>query len=145
METDELRNILNGLPFMIEMPESLKQRVCKLFVAISKYVTIEKGTELFVEGDRDNDDGYIVLSGSVLVTKSYAGDSKAFAPVLIGEVKQFSPRSERTATVVANDDLETLHFTWTRFNEAVDATFDETDQEVLRKSLLGYAWLHLLN
>ncbi len=145
METDELRNILVGLPFMLDMPESLKQRICKVFVAISKYDTVEAGTTLFKEGDRDSDDGYVVLSGSVRVTKSYAPECKAFAPVLLGEVKQFSPRSERTATVTANDELETLHFTWHRFNDTVDQTFDETDREVLRKALLGYAWLHLLN
>lgn len=145
METDELRNILVGLPFMLDMPESLKQRVCKVFVAISKYDTVEEGTELFREGERETDDGYVVLSGSVKVKKSYAPECKAFAPVLLGEVKQFSPRSERTATVVANEDLETLHFTWRKFNQAVEDTLEPTDREVLRKALLGYAWLHLLN
>ena len=79
------------------------------------------------------------------VKKSYAPECKAFAPVLLGEVKQFSPRSERTATVVANEDLETLHFTWRKFNQAVEDTLEPTDREVLRKALLGYAWLHLLN
>ncbi len=145
METDELRNILVGLPFMLDMPESLKQRICKVFVAISKYDTVEAGTELFREGERETDHGYVVLSGSVRVRKSYAPECKAFAPVLLGEVKQFSPRSERTATVIAADDLETLHFTWRRFNQTVDESFDETEREVLRKALLGYAWLHLLN
>ena len=145
METDELRNILIGLPFMLDMPESLKQRVCRVFVAISKYETVEEGRELFREGERESEDGYVVLSGSVRVTKSYAAASKAFAPVLLGEVKQFSPQSERTATVAAAEDLETLHFTWPRFYERVESEFDPTDQEVLRKALLGYAWLHLLN
>jgi CRP-like cAMP-binding protein len=145
METDELRNILVGLPFMLDLPESLKQRLCKVFVAISKFETVEQGRVLFREGESDTDDGYIVLSGSVRVTKSYSGASKAFAPVLLGEAKQFSPQSERTATVEANDDLETLHFEWGSFREKVESAFDRTDREVLRKALLGYAWLHLLN
>ena len=145
METDELRNILNGLPFMLDMPESLKQRVAKVFVAISRFDIVEEGTELFHEGEDRIDDGYIVLSGSVKVTKSYAPTSNAFAPVLVGEAKQFNPRSERTATVTANEDLDTLHFEWPAFRETVAAEFDATEQEVLRKALLSYAWVHLLN
>jgi len=145
METDEIQNLLCGLPFMLDMPESLKQRVGIIFMDISDLETIETGRELFREGDRSSQDGYIVLSGSVRVEKSYAKSSTAYAPVLLGEVKQFNPRSERTATVRANEDLDALHFDWLKFNAAVQARFDATDQDVLRKSLLGYAWLHLLN
>jgi CRP-like cAMP-binding protein len=145
METDEIQNLLCGLPFMLDMPESLKQRVGIILLDISDLETIDVGAELFREGDRASQDGYIVLSGSVRVEKSYAKSSTAYAPVLLGEVKQFNPRSERTATVRANEDLDALHFDWTKFNNAVHARLDATDQDVLRKSLLNYAWLHLLN
>lgn len=145
METDEIQNLLCGLPFMIDMPESLKQRVSLIFLDISEFETIEEGRVLFREGDSKSQDGYIVLSGSVKVDKSYAKCTTAYGPVLLGEIKQFNPRSERTATVTANEDLDTLHFDWTKFNDALRARLDATDQEVFRKCLLNYAWLHLLN
>jgi CRP-like cAMP-binding protein len=145
METEEIQNLLCGLPLMLDMPESLKQRVGMILQDISEMETIEEGAELFHEGDRTSHDGYIVLSGSVSVEKSYAKSSTAFAPVLLGEVKQFNPKSERTATVRAREDLDALHFDWDKFNAAVHARLDETDQEVLRTALLNYAWLHLLN
>ncbi len=145
METEEIQSFLCGLPFMLDLPESLKQRVGTIFVDISSEETIEADTELFREGDTRSQDGYIVLSGSVKVEKSYAKSSTAFAPVLLGEVKQFNPSSQRTATVSAREDIDVLHFDWTNFNDAVSARLDVIDQDVLRRALLGYAWLHLLN
>jgi CRP-like cAMP-binding protein len=145
METEEIQSFLCGLPFMLELPESLKQRVGLIFADISDTESIEAGTELFHEGDTQSEDGYIVLSGSVRVEKSYAKSSTAFAPVLLGEVKRFNPSSQRTATVSAREDLDVLHFDWAKFNDAVHARLDKTDQDVLRKALLNYAWLHLLN
>lgn len=145
METEEVQNLLCGLPFMLDMPESLKQQVGRVFLEVSELQSIEADTVLFQEGDKNNQDGYIVLSGAVQVEKSYAKECTALAPVLLGEVKQFNPRSERTATVRAKEDLDALHFDWNRFYEAVDDRLDEMDQEVLRTALLNYAWLHLLN
>jgi len=145
METEEVQNLLSGLPFMLDMPESLKQQVGQILLEVSEVESIEADTVLFREGDKNNQDGYIVLSGSVQVEKTYAKECAAMAPVLLGEVKQFNPRSERTATVRAREDLDALHFDWNRFYEAVDDRLDATDQEVLRAALLNYAWLHLLN
>ena len=145
MEAAEIQSFLCGLPFMLDLPESLKQRVGTIFEDISDLETIDEGTELFREGDSRSEDGYIVLSGSVRVEKSYAKSSNAYAPVLLDEVKQFNPSSKRTATVTAREELAALHFDWTKFNNAVHARLDSTDQDVVRKALLGYAWLHLLN
>lgn len=145
METEEVQNLLCGLPFMLDMPESLKQQVGQVFLEVSELESIEADTVLFREGDKNNQDGYIVLSGSVQVEKSYAKECTAMAPVLLGEVKQFNPRSERTATVRAREDLDALHFDWNAFYAAIDERLDDMDQEVLRTALLNYAWLHLLN
>lgn len=145
METEEMQNLLSGLPFMLDMPESLKQQVGQIFMEVSDLESIDADSLLFREGDKNNQDGYIVLSGAVTVEKSYAKECTAMAPVLLGEVKQFNPRSERTATVRAKEDLDALHFDWSKFYEAVDDRLDDMDQEVLRAALLNYAWLHLLN
>lgn len=145
METEEMQNLLCGLPFMLDMPESLKQQVGQIFVEVSDLESIDADAVLFREGDRNNQDGYIVLSGAVTVEKSYAKECMALAPVLLGEVKQFNPRSERTATVRAKEDLDALRFDWSKFYARVDERLDDMDQEVLRAALLNYAWLHLLN
>lgn len=145
MSLEEHTVLLGSLPFMLEMPESLKQQVCRILLEVGEFHQVEKGAMLFREGDQHNPDGYVLLSGSVRVAKSYAGDAQAFAPVLLGEVQQFNPRSERTATVEALEDLDTLHFTWDRFHNEVQARLDDHEREVLRKALLEYAWLHLLN
>lgn len=144
MDTYDSNALLGSLPFMLEMPESLRQQVNRILLDVAEVAQIEEGSVLFDEGDTENSDGYVLLSGSVEVSKSYASGSQAFAPALLGEVKQFNPRAERTASVRALEDLEVLRFTWDRFNEEARARLDEDEREVLRKALLDYAWLHLL-
>ena len=145
MTIEEQKRLIQGLPFMSALPADAQQHVITAFIDTSELTRIEEGNELFREGDQTSNDGYVLLSGSIIVQKSYTNDAKAAAPALVGEVKQFNPKSERTATVRALEDLETLRFNWDAFYGALENCLHPQEIKMLRKALLDYAWQHILS
>lgn len=142
---DDLEFRLAGLSLLLDLPSTARHEVLSMLLEIGKREIVSEGETIFSEGDTAGDTGYVLLSGSVKVEKSYSESTICFAPALIGEAKQFVPGSARTATVRALDDLDVLRFDWNRFHGESERRLDEHDLNVLGKALLGYAWTHLLN
>ena len=130
---------------MDDLPKGVAQRFAEILFDAAERTTVLDGTQLFTEGEHEPDLGYVLLSGAVRVEKSYASDSMTTAPALLGEIKQFNPTSERTATVRASGDLDVLQFRWDEVNASINAALKEPEQKLLRKALLDYAWRHVLN
>ncbi len=145
MSLEQTELVLAGLPFMADLPKGLAQRFTEILIEVAEHATLADGTQLFAEGEHEPDLGYVLLSGEVQVEKSYASDSIASAPALLGEIKQFNPTSERTATVRALGDLDVLQFRWDELNAAIHASLKGPEQKTLRRALLDYAWKHVLN
>lgn len=145
MSADERRAQLMALPFLDQLPRGLGERFMDTLEDAAEHMSISKGVELFVEGDHNPDYGYALLSGAVSVKRSYAADSLAPAPALLGEIKQFNPNSERTATVCASGVLEVLRFRWEDVNSSLKAALSDAERELVRKALLDYAWQHILS
>ena len=145
MSSEQTRRLLASLPFMDDLPKAVAQRFAEILIDSTERTTVVEGTQLFTEGEHEPDFGYVLLSGQVQVEKSYTSDSMTTAPALLGEIKQFNPTSERTATVRASGDLDVLQFRWDELNAAINATLKEPEQKILRKALLDYAWKHVLN
>ena len=145
MSADERRTQLMALPFLNDLPKGLGRRYIAHLEDAGEHTQLDDGVELFSEGDHNPDYGYVLLKGSITVKKSYADDSQASAPALLGEIKQFNPNSERTATVRASGTLEVLRFRWEDLNSKLEAALSEAERELLRKALLDYAWGHVLS
>lgn len=145
MSPEETQELLAGLPFMDDLPKGLAQRFVEMLIGAAERTTVVDGTKLFTEGEHEPDLGYVLLSGKVQVEKSYTSNSMTSAPALLGEIKQFNPASERTATVRALGDLDVLQFRWVDLNAAISAELKEPEQKLLRKAMLDYAWKHVLN
>ncbi len=144
MGPEQTKQLLAGLPFMGDLPKGLAQRFTEILIEVAEHATLADGTQLFAEGEHEPDLGYVLLSGEVQVEKSYTSDSIASAPALLGEIKQFNPASERTATVRASGELDVLQFRWSELNAAIDSALKGPEQKILRKALLDYAWRHVL-
>ncbi len=145
MSPEQTQQLLADLPFMDDVPKGVAQRFAEILFDAAERTTVLDGTQLFTEGEHEPDLGYVLLSGEVRVQKSYASDSMTTAPALLGEIKQFNPTSERTATVRASGDLDVLQFRWDQINAAISAALKGPEQKLLRKALLDYAWRHVLN
>jgi len=145
MSADERRTQLMALPFLNALPKSLATRYVDHLEDAGVHTQLDDGVELFSEGDHSPNYGYVLLKGSVSVKKSYADDAQASAPALLGEIKQFNPNSERTATVCASGSLEVLRFRWVELTATLEAALSEAECELLRKALLDYAWDHVLS
>ncbi len=145
MNPEQTQEILASLPFMNDLPKGLAHRFAEMLIDTAERNTVLDGTKLFTEGEHTPDLGYVLLSGKVQVEKSYTSNSMTTAPALLGEIKQFNPASERTATVRALGDLDVLQFRWVDLNAAINAELKGPEQKLLRKAMLDYAWRHVLN
>lgn len=144
MDNDECRNLISGLPCMLELSESIKQVVIGTLMDLAAHETMSEGDSLFTEGAQAAGEGYVLLSGNVSVEKSYSSTSTCAAPELLGEIGQFNPESNRTATVTASEELEVLRFDWNELYAVLQKKLDDEEQEHFRRALLDQAWEHLL-
>lgn len=142
MPADPIRDTITQLRFFGEIPREARDRVADAFIQVGKRRRLPEGTRLFTQGEEGTDEGYILLEGDVLVTKSTGMGLECPAPELLGEMKQFNPNKLRTATVEAMNDIEVLAFSWPAFEKAVQAKLNDAERKALRAALQNYAWQH---
>lgn len=142
MEEDQRRSQILKLEFLGSLTPNLVDYVVDTFLEISEYGRFSKHAVLFTEGDQGSDAGYLLLGGEISVTKSSAPEIRCQAPELLGEMKQFNPNQERTATVEAVDELEVLRFNWYDFSAAMEQGLNESDRAAVTSALESCAWQH---
>ena len=129
-------SLFHGLPKLLGMHAvNVLSRICDVR-------TLRPGYILFTEGDAVSDDGYILLRGEIAVRKAGSPEIQVAAPELLGEMKQFSPVGQRTATVEARAEIEVLDFKWSDFHRDVAEHLDEGQQKKLAEAIESYAWQH---
>lgn len=136
------KELIAGLPFMLPLDDSVREEAVDVFGAVSKRTLLERETLLFLEGDSVTDYGYILISGQVAVRKKDGSEIIVSAPVVLGEMKQFSLPGMRTATVVVTKDAEVLLFTWDTLYATLGERLSEGDISEFRAGLKKYAWQH---
>jgi CRP-like cAMP-binding protein len=144
MWPDEQARLIRELPFMLDLSESVQERVQRAIMEVSESLDIPSGRVLFREGDTAPNDGYVLLRGSVRVEKSASPETTAYAPALLGELQQFHPEHRRGATVTALEELDVLRFDWPRLDAALASRLDNAEQGQVREALRRYGWLHFL-
>jgi hypothetical protein len=107
---DELK--LAGLPLLQSMPVETRIRVARLFTKAGERVAAADGEALIHEGDLGGEKGFILLDGIVTIEPSESDRVTVSAPALLGEIHQFNPRAQRTATVRARGPVTAFKFVW---------------------------------
>ena len=125
-------------------PEPLSQRIAAVFDEVSESECLERDAYLIHIGDQSCNDGFILVKGSVSVRKRITPPFKAEGPVLLGEMKQFNPKSERTADVTALEEIEVLRFDWDRFYALLKERLAPSEFAIFSRALQDYSWLHFL-
>ena len=138
---------IGGLSFMLELDDYLRARAIDAFRKVSERKEISGGTLLFSRDDSATDDGYIVYAGNVAIEHEDGTTKTVLPAALLGEMKQFDfdGKHHRMATVRAEDDIEALHFSWTRFYDALGATASKEEMDEFRRALRHYAWMHYMD
>lgn len=142
MDKEQRRSEMSKLELLDALSGDLRHQVVNTLLEISEYERFAKNAILFTEGDQGSDVGYILLKGDILVRKTHAPEVLCQAPELLGEMKQFNPNRQRTATVEAVTELLVMRFSWHDFNDAIEQILSDTDQEAVIQALESCAWQH---
>ena len=143
MKPEKILERIQALAFMRELAPALPPRVAGAFVEVSEQRKVSEGGTWIREHEHSEDKGYILLRGKVAITRSEAPDVVCEAPELLGEMMQFNPMHERTATVAAADECLVLRFFWDTFWTKLGETLSEDEVQQVRTALESQAWDHL--
>jgi uncharacterized protein len=109
------RNVLDGSPLLQNMTDYQRRKA----ILISELHEFEKG-ELLVEQDTIGRDMYLILSGEAEVIRRDNGESRSLAVLkpgqIFGEIG-YIRETERTADVVATDNVSALRFDYERMQK----------------------------
>lgn len=126
------------------LPEDLCKEVAALIADIAETKSMSAGDVIFEQGEAGTDSGCIITEGTLRISKTSGTEIRCDAPVLIGEMEQFNPVHQRTATVIAATDLQLLCFSWHDFQNALHERLEKEDSAAVEKALADYAWKHFL-
>jgi len=143
---EPLRARLQEVPVFAAMSEDLRQRVAMVLLWCGELEDCTAGRLLFVEGERDDSHGCILLDGKVEVLKREGPTKRLFAPELMGEMHLFGVDFARTATVKTLGQVTVLRFSWDEVRTMAEAVLrpSEMDDLVLALSARAHARLEEL-
>lgn len=128
MERGEVLQRLEGLPLLQYMPDALRTRVAQMLTEISREISLEKGEILIRHGEIGGETGYVLVDGEAEVDRGDDCPIGVPAPALLGEMYQFNPQAQRTATVRTRTPVRALRFTWPSFYSTAKASFTPAEQ-----------------
>jgi hypothetical protein len=139
MTLSEYRKRLLHIPFVIDLPEPMRERVAMFLLWIGQPAQFSVGDALFIQDDEDENTGCILLQGEVEILRAGRGVVRAQAPELLGEMQQFEPTAQRTATVRVSETAQTLLFSWHDFVAYAAVVLNCDEQLVLREVIRASA------
>jgi len=142
MNEETIRQEILGLPALASLNGSLKTKIADIFVKNGILQKCAANTVLFRDGDATDDQGFVLLEGEIDVQKEGNPGLTAYAPDVIGEMAQLSPKRQRTATVTALTDLQVLRFSWPSISRAMQSALSEEESKAFTDALQEHAWKH---
>ncbi|MDZ4861638.1 MAG: cyclic nucleotide-binding domain-containing protein [Candidatus Hydrogenedentes bacterium] len=112
MNLSEYRNRLSSVAMILDLPEPMRTRVSMIFLWVGQPARFSPGDCIFVQGDEDENTGCVLLRGEVDVIRAHETAIPVVAPELLGEMQQLEPTAQRTATIQAVTEVESLLFSW---------------------------------
>jgi CRP-like cAMP-binding protein len=145
MDLNELRERLDQMLLLKEIPEAMREKVLMIFLRVAQQGIMKDGEILFNAGDTEGDLAYVLLQGEVTVEKADSPIIDVPAPDLLGEIKSISTAQRRTATVKVKGKAQLLRFTWSNFNQAAGQLFNAAELDKLNSALEQLAWAHTVD
>lgn len=107
---------------------------------VSQPATYSDGEPLIKVRALGGRDGYVLLAGEVAVHKEGTPDVVVSAPALLGEMLQFNPRAQRTATVSAHGPATALKFAWEEFYARLKQRLPAAEQDAVLEAIERSVW-----
>jgi CRP-like cAMP-binding protein len=143
MTPEEILATILQISFLRTLPEQLRHQVAGILEETGELRQVPKSAAWLREHEQGKNLGYLLLKGQAKVEKTDAPEIICRAPELLGEMMQFNPAHERTASVTALEDCVVMQFSWDAFWEALQAKCPEADQKKVRSALEEVAWRHV--
>lgn len=112
METTEWIDKALGLDALAGLCESSRHSIEDVFRAVGERSALADGEPLLQQGGIGGDAGYILIRGRAEITREGQPPLVLDAPALLGEMSQWNPYAQRTATVMCRGAVEALRFSW---------------------------------
>jgi len=140
MELSAVRERILSTPLVKSLPEEMRQRFVMILLWISKTEDVSREHLIFKEGDKDTDEGCLILEGMVRIITEESDKKTIEAPDILGEVQLFTPKRTRTATVEVIVGGQILSFGWHDFGAAAQEFYNEDEMAALKKVISDSAW-----
>jgi CRP-like cAMP-binding protein len=141
MEPSPLHGALTSLSGFRDASEDTQLRIVRALERAGMFERLDSGTVLLRDADVFDDVGYVLIEGTVAITRPNTLGFQSSAPDLLGEAAFLHPAHRRVATVTAEGPVSVFSFRWQRF-------FDELGQEAprlvepVRLFLQQHSWAH---
>jgi hypothetical protein len=135
LNEDEKRERVSEIPIFNSLDSDLANALANMIAKIGTERILDTDEDLYSEGSSDLNTGAILLAGAVRVRKANANEIEVSAPSLLGEMQQYEPTFERTATVSAAEECVVLEFQWHDFVFMAKELLSREDQVRLRETL----------
>lgn len=142
MDATTLAAFVEHQRFFAGLPGAIRSEIISIFAAVSDHEDVSANTVLFEKGDSAADEGILVLDGEISIEKDGHPVKYISGPELMGEMSQFNPTGQRTATVSAVKDLQLLRFQWFSLKNEVRRRLGPTAVDALQTALEEFAWNH---
>jgi len=129
-----------ALPLLAQVPGPARERIAELFLGVSRVLDLEAGDILIQEGALGGTAGYILVHGQVSVERRGAPEVRLDSPALLGEMQQFNPQEQRTATVTAENNGVALKFGWLDLYARAKEALSEDEQHLLLAAIERCVW-----
>ncbi|HOE65938.1 MAG TPA: cyclic nucleotide-binding domain-containing protein [Candidatus Hydrogenedentes bacterium] len=140
--SNDLQALLN-LSLLQRIPGDARERVATLLHRVSTPIAVPDGEILLLQGNVGGDMGFVLLRGAVEIDREGTSPIAVSAPALLGEMLQFNPSAQRTATVRVAGDAECLRFPWQDFYAQARRDLSEAEQDMLMDSMERCIWERL--
>lgn len=131
---------LTELPVLQGMAPDAREQVAKVFYAVAEDSRYDDGQVLIHEGYLSFDTGFVLYEGAVLVERDGKDAIELTAPVLLGEMSQFSAGDTRTATVRAKGAAKAIDFSWEDLYERAEGDLSADVHDQFRKAIEELVW-----
>ncbi len=140
MDKAQAREQVLQMPLLSAMGDGSRGQAADILLAISEELELAHGDLLMHEGALGGMAGYILLEGAVVVAREGASPITLDAPALVGEMQQFNPQAQRTATVTAKGPGMALKFIWQQLYTQAREQLAEAEQALLIDGIERCVW-----
>jgi len=142
MDTEKVRELILKVPAIKTLPGDLAEKVTDVILEIGDVRRVAEGQTMTKEHRPGKNRGFVLLKGKINIEKHDVPPSVCRPPELLGEVMQFNPKAQRTATLTAIDECWVIRFQWNEFWNTLMTNYTEPEVAKVREVMEDRAWEH---